>query len=178
MSKSLQSMNNEMKVYLNEASGISNKCRSKLLKLVEKYFYVDLPDENYLNIDISIQENGNIVMRDVVYSTSKDLTEEDTLDSRYSEFKKEVEELLDKKATNFDSMKQKNQILNLVIVILMIIVALILFGYGIRLLIFGDLRGFIWFVIIIGYYLIPATGHRFNDRLIQAKNYIKSLFKK
>jgi len=178
MSKSLQSINNELKVFVNEASGISNKCRSKLLKLVEKYFYVDLPDDNFLNVDVSILENGNIMMRDVEYNTSKNITKDDSIESRFDEFKTEAQELLDKKGTNFDAMKKKNGLINLLVLILIFIVMIVIAIYGIRLLIHGDLRGFIWLVIIVGYYLIPVTGHNLNDRLVQAKNYLKSIFKK
>lgn len=178
MSKSIQSMNNELKVYVNEASGISNKCRSKLLKLVEKYFYVDLPDDNFLNVDVSILENGNIMMRDVEYKTSNKITKEDSIEDRYVKFQKEVEELLEKKGTNFEAMKQKNGILNLLVLILIFIVMIVVAIYGIKLLLNGDLRGFIWLIFIVGYYLVPVTGHNLHDRLIQAKNYLKSIFKK
>ena len=178
MSKSLQSMNNELKVFVNEATGISNKCRTRLLKLVEDFFYVDLPDDNFLNVDVSILENGNIMMRDVEYKTSKEITKEDSIEKRFVEFKKEVEDLLEKKGTNFTSMKQKNGLLNLLVLFLMFVVAILIIGYGIRLLIFGDLRGFIWLVILVGYYLVPSTGHRFQNRLQQAKSYLKSIFKK
>ena len=47
-----------MKIYLNEASGISAKCKLKLVRLVQKHFMVDLPHDNYLNIDIKILENN------------------------------------------------------------------------------------------------------------------------
>ena len=42
--KSLNKINNELKGYINEASGISDKCKMKLITLVEKHFFVDLPN--------------------------------------------------------------------------------------------------------------------------------------
>ena len=56
----INSINNELKSYINEATGISNKCKMKLISLVQKHFYVDLPNDNFLNIDITILDNGNI----------------------------------------------------------------------------------------------------------------------
>ena len=57
---SLDKFNKQMKIDINEASGISDKCKLKLIKLVEKHFMVDLPNENYLNIDIEILKNNLI----------------------------------------------------------------------------------------------------------------------
>ena len=57
----LKQINNQMKSYINEASFIGNKCRNKLIELVNKNFLVKIPKENFLNIDITIPENGNII---------------------------------------------------------------------------------------------------------------------
>ena len=46
----INSINNELKSYINEATGISNKCKMKLISLVQKHFYVDLPNDNFFNI--------------------------------------------------------------------------------------------------------------------------------
>ena len=81
--KTIQSINNELKSYINEAIGISNKCKNKLLRLVEKNFYVELPKENYLHIDISLKENGNIIMREVEYQTKEEPSNYEELLKRY-----------------------------------------------------------------------------------------------
>ena len=62
--------------------------------------------------------------------------------------------------------------------LLIIVAATILIIFGVKMLLVGDYRGFIWFVLIIGYYFVPQTGYRFRNRLVQAKRYLKSLFKK
>ena len=178
MSKSLQVINNELKVFVNEASGISNKCRLQLIKLVEKHFFVELPKENFLHVDISLLENGNIMMRDVEYETKEKVSNIEELNDRYVPFQEDVELLLKRKGTNFKELKQRNELLNLLVLFLMLIVAFVIIIYSIRLLLEGDFRGFLWMVFIVGYYFIPTTGHRFQNRLIQAKRYLQSFFKK
>ena len=174
---SISKMNNELKVYINEASGISDKCRNKLINLVEKYFYVELPNDNFLNIDINIKENGNIIMRDEEYKTNKQLTSSDELVNRYSEFQKDVEVLLKKNETNFDIKKRNNEIYNLFIVVLVIFISLLIILFGIRRLLSRDYFGVIWLLFIIVYYVIPANGNRLRNRFIRAKKYLIKKFK-
>ena len=170
--KSLNKMNNELKVYINEASGISDNCKMKLISLVEKHFYVDLPNDNYLNIDITILENGNIIMRDEEYKTEKDISSSSDLVNRYEEFQKDIEVLLKKNETNFDTKKRNNEISNLLIILLVFIISVILLIVGINRLLMGDLFGVIWLIFIISYYIIPASGNRMRNRLIRAKKYL------
>lgn len=175
---SIKSINNQMKVYINEAGSISDKCKKKLLKLVEKYFYVELPNENYKNIDITILENGNISMRDIEYKTSNNLSSPDEIFKRFSEFQEEAEKILDNNATNFSTMKKNNEISNLLTVTLILIIALVIVIFSIRELLGGNFFGFLYIVFIIGYYILPASGNRFRDRLKKATKYIKSIFTK
>ena len=105
----IKEINKKMKTYLNESKSISTKCRNKLIKLIEKYFYVELPKDNYLNIDINVLENGNIIMREEEYKTYKSITSSTDLVNRFTEFQKEVEVLLNKNETNFQSKQQKNE---------------------------------------------------------------------
>lgn len=176
--KSLNKMNNELKVYINEACGISEKCKRKLINLVEKHFYVDLPNDNYLNIDITILENGNIIMRDEEYKTEKDISSSSDLVNRYEEFQKDIEVLLKKNETNFDTKKRNNEISNLLIILLVFIISIILLIVGINRLLMGDLFGVIWLIFIISYYIIPASGNRMRNRLIRAKKYLTKKFTK
>ena len=175
---SISKMNRDLKIYINEASGISDKCRNKLINLVEKYFYVDLPNDNFLNIDITIKENGNVTMRDEEYKTSKKLTSSDELVNRYIEFQKDVEVLLKKNETNFDVKKRNNEIYNLLIVILIILFSLLIILFGIRRLLYGDYFGVIWLLFVIVYYVIPANGNRMRNRFIRAKKYLIKKFTK
>ena len=174
----LKEINKKMKTYLNESKSISIKCRNKLIKLVEKYFYVDLPQDNYLNIDITILENGNINMREEEYKTNKELTSSMDLVNRFTEFQKEVEVLLNKNETNFKNQQQKNELVNLIVLLLTFIFVIFLFIYGLRELLLGNILGVIWFIIIVMYYIVPLTGEKLRNRIIRAKKFLKNKFTK
>ena len=175
MSKNnLQTINNELKGYINEASFISDKCKTKLIKLISKHFQVDLPVENYLRIDITIKENGNIVMKDEEYETDNKVQNEEELLERYNSFKEEVLELLKKKEVNFDSKRKKNDILNLLITILLTLCLIAIAIYSIRELLYGNIIGFLWILLVI----VPMITSKVRNRYIDALRIIKSLFKK
>ena len=175
---SLNSMNKQMKIYVNEACGISSKCKLKLIKLVQKHFFVDLPHDNYLNIDIEILENGNVKMREDEYQTSSPIQSEDELETRFSEFQKEAELLINKNEVNFDTISTKKERTNLIWVLLITFAITIIALYSIRTLLMGDLYGVLWLAIMIGYYVIPATGHSIRDRYARAYRYLKSVIYK
>lgn len=174
----LKVINNSIKSYINEANGISSRCKSRLIKLVEKHFFVDLPNEDYLNIDITILKNGNVIMRDVEYKTKEELIEEKDLYKRFNSFKEEVEQLLDKNSTNFETMKKNSERNNLIMVIFLTFVIVVIGLNAIRQILLGNLFGVLWLVIMIGYYVIPATGNNVRNRYIRAIKYLKSKFRK
>lgn len=175
---SLNAMNKQMKIYVNEASGISSKCKLKLVRLVQKHFFVDLPQDNYLNIDIEILENGNIKMREEEYQTENPIQSMDELESRFSEFQKDVELLINKNEVNFETLSTKKERNNLIWVILITIAIIIIALNSIRVLLSGDLYGVLWLAIMIGYYVIPATGNSIRNRYVRAHRYLKSLIYK
>ena len=175
--KTLKSINNTLKIDINEATSIGDKCKNKLVRLVEKHFQVELPHDNYKNIDITILENGNILMREVEYKTEKECSLEGII-QKFDAFQEEVDHLLDTNKTNFSSMKKKNELSNLIIVFLMLIVIIIVGLYSVKQLLLGNLFGVIWIVIMIGSYVVPATGNKFRSRWEQAIRYLKSLFRK
>ena len=177
MNKDLHSLNNELKKYVNEARAISDKCRDKLLTLVEKHFYVKFKSTNYDNLNLTILANGDIEMRDEIYETSEKAQSFEIIKERFTNFQKEAEALLNKKATNFDKMKTNNEISNLLIVFLILLVSLVIIIYGLKILLLGDIQGLIWLIFMISYHIVPATGGRVRNRLIRAKRYLKSLFK-
>lgn len=174
----LKEMNNKIKAYINEANGISSKCKSKLIKLVEKNFYVDLPNEDYLNIDITILKNGNIIMRDIEYKTTEVLKSEDELKERFATFSEDVENLLNKNGTNFETMKKNSERNNLIMVILLTLAIIIIALNALRQILIGNLFGVLWFVVLIGYYVVPATGNNLRNRYIRAIKYVKSKSRK
>ena len=175
---SLSKINKELKVYINEASGISDKCKKRLVSLVEKYFYVDLPNDNFLNIDITILENGNVIMRDDEYETTKKISSLEELFERYSNFKDEIEVLLEKNEVNFEVKKRNSEISNLLIVLLVVCISLLVLLYGFRELLYGNYFGVIWLGFIIFYYIIPASGNRIRNRFVRAKKFLTNKFTK
>ena len=178
MSKKLDTINNEIKSVINESKFISIKLRNKIIKMLGSEFDIELPLENYENIDISITEDGNIIMRDEEYKTEKDISSSSDLVNRYEEFQKDIEVLLKKNETNFDTKKRNNEISNLLIILLVFIISVILLIVGINRLLMGDLFGVIWLIFIISYYIIPASGNRMRNRLIRAKKYLTKKFTK
>ena len=48
----INKINTELKIYINEATFISNSCRNKLIRLLGKEFDISLPLEDFANIDI------------------------------------------------------------------------------------------------------------------------------
>ena len=178
MSQTVKSMNNSLKGYINEAIGISTKCKLKLIKIVEKHFFVDLPNENYLNIDIVIQENGNIKMRDVEYQTNTPVKSHEELEERFNNFEQEIKVLLDKNEVNLKTITIKKERNNLIWVIILSLAIMVISFHAIRLLLSGNYYSLLWLVFLIGYYVVPATGNSIRNRYIKAYNYLKRIIYK
>jgi len=174
----LKQINNELKTYVNEATLSGIKYSNKLLKLVNKNFYVDLPIENYLHLDIVIKENGNIIMRDDEYKTLKKVKNREELEERYKSFKEDIDKVLKRKNDNYKVLNVKNGFVNLFITLLItIVVGVICYNYLIELL-SGNYWNFIWFIIFITFYnVIPRLGEDLRRRYKEAYLFIKRLFK-
>ena len=170
----IKSINNEIKGYINEASFISNRTRDKVIKLISKHFYVELPIENYLRIDISIKENGNVIMKDDEYKTTNPIKDEKELFERYNNFKEEVTNLLSKKEVNLDTLRKKNDITNLILTVLLTIAIVIITLFSIHRLLIGDFIGGLWILIVI----LPFLTDKVRNRYKMALRFIKSICKK
>lgn len=170
----IKTMNNEIKGYINEASFISKGTRNKLIKLISKHFYVELPIENYLRIDISIKENGNIVMKDEEYKTANPVKDEKELLERYNNFKEEVTTLLDKREINIDTIKKKNDIINLILTIILTISIIIVILFSLHRILLRDFVGGLWILIVV----LPLLTDKVRNRYIMAIRFIKSICKK
>ena len=170
----IKTMNNEIKGYINEANFISKGTRNKLIKLISKYFYVDLPIENCLRVDITIKENGNVVMKDEEYKTTNPIKDEKELYERYNNFKEEVTSLLDKKEVNIDTIRRKNDITNLILTIVLTIAIIIIILFSIHRLLLGDYIGGLWILIVI----LPLLTDKVRNRYKMAIRFIKSICKK
>ena len=174
----LKSINKQMKIDINEASGISDKCKTKLIRLVEKHFMVSLPKENYLNVDIEVLSNGNIKMRDIEYKTSDPIKTVEELENRFALFQEDVDILLDKNEVSFDTLTRRKERNNLIWVIFITFACIVILLNSLRELLSGNILGVLWFIIIIAYYIIPGTGTSIRNKYVRAYHYIKSLIYK
>lgn len=174
MEKDLKKINNEIKVYINEAKFISNNCRNKLLKLLGDTFSVDLPLENFANIDAELTVDGNIIMRGDEYESSSKVKSFEELEEKYNIFKEKADKLLKKKELSFHKKKDIDNTLNIIIVIVLSVVYLIVIGLTIQSILSLNLFVASILVALLSSYLHPNI----KDRFEQAKNYIKRKFKK
>ena len=93
----LKEINTELKIYVNEASFVSNSCRNKLIRYLGDAFDIKLPIENFAKIDVSLLEDGSIEMRDEVYQREDSLSFDEVLE-RYHTFKEKADNLLKRKS--------------------------------------------------------------------------------
>ena len=171
--KNLKEMNNEIKGYINEAKFISNNCRNKLLKLLGDTFSVNLPLENFANIDAQLTENGNIIMRGDEYESTAKVKSLEELEEKYNIFKEKADNLLKKKEKNFHEKKDIDNALNIIIVIVLSIIYLVVLLLAIRSIISLNLFTASILAALLSSYLHPNI----KDRFEQAKNYLKRKFK-
>ena len=99
----LEQINKELKIYINESSFISMKCRNKLLRYFEEEFEVQLDIDNYKNVDLSITEDYEIIYREDTYLPSNKINSLKDLEERYQKFKEKADSLIEKKEINFQS---------------------------------------------------------------------------
>lgn len=176
--KRLNDINRELKVYINESSFISNKCRNKLLKIFEEEFSMKFDLDNYKNVDLSIQDDFKVLYRDDLYESSEKIKDMDDLEERYAKFKERADRLISRKEIDFKNKSNMNNISNLIIVICIIAISLAALYFGIRALIMGNYYDCLWLLIILSWIVSPSLKEKINNRFIQAKNYLKSLLKK
>ncbi len=172
--RSIDDINNELKVFVNEATFISSKVLKKLIKLICKYFYVDLPMEDYLKVDIEIMENGNIIMKGDEYSSSNKPKNFDELLDRYNSFETEVKILLNKKEINFDRKRSKNDFISFLIAVFFSLLLMIIIIYSIKQILRGNIFGGVWLVFV----LIPIITPKIKDRYTGALRFLKKIFRK
>ena len=170
--KELNKINNELKGYVNEANFISNKCRNKIIKMLGNDFSINLPIENFKSIDVVITEDGNIIMRDEEYKRDSKLNL-DEIEKIFYEFKEKADVILKKKEINYYTMNDKNNLINVFILIVMIILFLALLYYAFISFINGNFFGCIWLLVYGSSWFVPGI----KDRIHQAINFIKRKFK-
>lgn len=169
----LKKINTELKIYINESSFISNSCRNKIIRLLGKKFKINLPIENFKNVDLTLLEDGSIIMRDEVYKQEENLSYEEVLE-RYREFQEEADSLLKRKSKNTFMENDKNNIINLFIVLLISGVFVALVIYTVKSFFRGDFIQCIWLFFFLTTWLLPSI----RDRFSQAFHYIKRKLKR
>jgi len=174
----LTKINNELKVYINESSFISMKCRNKVLKYLAEDFNVSLDIDNYQNVDVKIKEDGTIIYRGDKYTSKDKIDSFKEVEERYNTFKEKADKLISKKEIDFSNMSNMNNVTNLLIVIGLLILCIIFLVLGVSALLSGDWFDCLWFVVFILPWIFPKLKNALHNRIIQAKNYLKRLIKK
>lgn len=168
----LKRINKDLKVIINESSFISSKCRNNIIKMLGNDFSIKLPIENFKSIDVVINEDGNIIMRDEEYKRDSKLTIEE-IEKIFDEFKNKADVILKKKEINYYNMNDKNNIINVFILLIMIAVFCAVAYYAFISFLTGNYFGCIWLLFYASSLFVPSI----NDRLHQAINFIKRKFK-
>ena len=173
MNKTIDDINNEIKSIINESKFISLKLRNRIIKMLGNEFDINLPLENYENIDVTITENGNIIMRDEEYKRDISLSIKE-INERYNRFKEQADVILKKKEVNYQNINDKNNIINILITLLFGALYIAAIIYLIRCFLYGNYISCIWGVLILSSYLAPPLRDRFD----MAINFIKRKMKK
>lgn len=169
----LKQINKELKSYVNQANFISQKTRNKVIKILGDKFEIDLPIENFANIDVQLTQDGNIIMRGDEYKGPKVLSEQEILE-KYDLFKEEVNNILNKKEVNYYNKRTINNVLNIFVVIALSIAYLVIIFYLIKSVLHLQIFRACILASLLSTYLVPNI----RDRFEQAKNFFKRSFKK
>lgn len=171
--ETLKQINKQLKVYINESSFISLKCRNKLLKMLGSEFSIDLPLENFASIDVTLTECGDIEMRGETYKQERKLSFAE-VEERFHNFQEKADVLLKKKEINYYNINDKNNFVNILIVTILLFLDLVLFIYAIKSFFVGNYLNCIWLIGFMCCWLNPGLRERF----VQAKNFLKRKFRK
>lgn len=178
MSKELDKINKELKIYINEASFISMKCRNKLLKIFSEEFAVKLDISNYQNVDIEITEDYKVLYREDIYTSNDEINSMGEIEIRYQRFKEKADNLIKKKEIDFQNKSTWNNIGNLFIILLLVLAIVGICYLVIHSFLIGDYYNCLWFMLFIFPMIVPNLKESLRDRIVQAKNYLKRLFRK
>lgn len=178
MKDELQKINRQLKVDLNESGFISMNCRNKVLRIFADEFQVDLDIGNYQNVDLSIDENYKVHYRDDLYTSRDSLSDIEDVEERFSRFQGRVDQILSKKELSFEKKGLASNVFNLILLFLMFLVAIVVVLYCIWSFLIGNIFHSIWFVVVILPLIVPKFKDHLSSRIIQAKRFFKSLFKK
>jgi hypothetical protein len=111
-------------------------------------------------------------MRDEEYKRDSELSLEE-INERYNRFREQADVILKKKEINYYNMNDKNNLINVFILIGMVILFLALLYYAIISFFNGHYFGCVWLVMYGSSLFVPGI----KDRLHQAVNFIKRKMK-
>ena len=176
--KELNQINKELKVYINESSFISQKCRNKMLSFFEEEFKVSLDIGRYQNVDLVILDDFTISYRDDVYIPDEVISSLEDLKEKYHRFQEKADHLIKKKEIDFDSKRNFNHLINLLFVILIFLAAIGIFLLGVIAFLRGNYFDCLWFLFVIVPIIVPKFKNSLQNRIIMAKDYLRSIRKK
>ena len=174
----INKINNELKTYINETTFASLNCRNKMLRIFEDVFQVKLDISNYKNVDLKILDDFSISYRDDVYKLNEEISSVKELQEKYKEFKDRADKLIERKEINFENKKHINNIGNIISLLIAFLIILFFIRLIIRSLLVGDYYHLLWLLVFIVPTLVPRIKVELRNRIIQARNYLKELFKK
>lgn len=174
----LNKINNELKVYMNESSFISNNCRNKVIKILGEEFNIAFKIDNYANVDISVQADGKFLYRGDLYQSSEPIKNSDDFMVRYKKFTEKADKLLTRREIDFENMNNFKNISNLIVVVCLLLFAVAVVILGIHAFLVGNYFDCLWLVVFIIPAVFPRLKSSLEVRITQAKNYLKRLMKK
>ena len=176
--KVLNQINKELKVYINESSFISQKCRNKVLHYFEEEFKVTLDIDRYQNVDLTILDDFTISYREDVYIPDENISSLDELKEKYHRFQEKADHLIKKKEVDFDSRRNVTHLINLLFVVLIFFAAIGIVLLGVIAFLRGNYFDCLWFLFIIVPIIVPKFKNSLQNRIIMAKDYLRSVRKK
>jgi hypothetical protein len=176
MKDQINQINKELKVYINESSFISQKCRNKVLKIFAEVFGVSLDIDTYKNVDLSFQEDFQVLYREDLYKSN--VTSMKDLEEKYHSFQEKADVLIRRKNVDFQGRRNFNNFTNLIMIIFLFLLMIGILLLGIFAFFTGRYFDCLWLVVFIIPSVVPRIRENLKQRVEQAKNYIKSLLKK
>ena len=136
-------------------------------------FQIDLPIENFANIDVQLTSDGSIIMRGDIYNAPVKLSNTE-IENKYALFKEKAEKLINKKEVNYQNKNDLGNIANIFIVIILSIAYIVVGILLIRAVFALQLFTASILISLLSSYLVPGIRNRFE----QARNFLKRKLKK
>lgn len=174
----IDEINKQLKIYINESSFISMKCRNQLLKIFSDEFLVDLDIGNYKNVDLSIQDDLTIRYREDTYQSDEPIQGIQDLENRFKSFSEKADLLIKRQEIDFKNKSNFNNISNLLIIVVLLLIMIGIILLVIHAFLSKNYFDCLWLIIFIIPWIIPKLKDNLYSRIDQAKRYIKGLFKK